>query len=98
MGWFVWMTINPLIKLLTYSDDETGQRYLFQMTNAAYGGHGVAIVGKPGVNSRNQPANGLFLLNHRCDCTPNAKTMYTLRKDAKQKIWDHTQMILKPYL
>jgi hypothetical protein len=98
MGWVFWLTLQPLISLLTYTDDEAGDRYLFQSTSAAFGGKGVEWHGRPARNSYDKEANGLYLVNHRCDCTPNAKTMATLRKEARGKNWAHTQSVLGPYL
>lgn len=98
MAWIVWLFLEPLIGLLGFSDDESGQRHLFQSTSAAFGGRGIPWKGKPGVNSREKQADGLFLVNSKCDCTPNAKVMPLLREKAQQKIWDHTQEVLRPYL
>ena len=98
MAWFVWLILEPLIGLLSFSNDESGQRYLFQSTSAAFGGRGIPWKGKPGVNSLEKQANGLFLVNYKCDCTPNAKVMPLLREKAQGKIWDHTQEVLRPYL
>ncbi|KAK5102528.1 hypothetical protein LTR70_000386 [Exophiala xenobiotica] len=79
-------------------DDESGQRHLFQTTSAAFGGRGVPWNGKPGVNSLEKQADGLFLVNYKCDCTPNAKVVSLLREKAQEKIWDHSQEVLRPYL
>jgi NAD(P)-dependent dehydrogenase (short-subunit alcohol dehydrogenase family) len=98
MGWFVWLILEPLIGLFAFSDEESGQRHLFQSTSAAFGGRGVLWKGKPGINSLEKPADGLFLVNYKCDCTPNAKVMPLLREKALGKIWDHTQEVLRPYL
>lgn len=98
MGWVVWLILEPIIGLFSMSDDESAQRHLFQSTSAAFGGRGVPWKGKPGVNSLNKPADGLFLVNYKCDCTPNAKVLPVLREKARTKIWDHTQEILRPYL
>ncbi|KAI5867262.1 hypothetical protein GGS23DRAFT_612382 [Durotheca rogersii] len=97
-AWFVWLVLEPLIRLLAISDDESGQRHLFQSTSAAFGGRGVPWKGKPGINSLGQPADGLFLANYKCDCTPNVKVVSWLREKAAGKIWDHTQEVLRPYL
>ena len=97
-GWFVWLVLEPLIGLIACSDDMTGQRHLFQSTSAAFGGRGIPWTGKPGVNSLGQEADGLFLVNYKCDCTPNAKVMPVLREKAQGKVWDHTQEVLRPYL
>jgi NAD(P)-dependent dehydrogenase (short-subunit alcohol dehydrogenase family) len=98
MAWFIWLILEPLIGLFSLSDEASGQRHLFQSTSAAFGGRGVPWKGKPGINSLEKPANGLFLVNYKCDCTPNAKAMSLLREKALGKIWDHTQEVLRPYL
>ena len=98
MAWFVWLILEPLLGLFAISDEVSGQRHLFQSTSAAFGGRGVAWKGKPGINSRGKPADGLFLVNYKCDCTPNAKAVPLLREKAQGKIWDHTQEVLRQYL
>ncbi|KAK9247659.1 hypothetical protein V1506DRAFT_504490 [Lipomyces tetrasporus] len=98
MSWVVWLLLEPLIGLVGFSDEESGQRHLFQSTSAAFGGRGVPWKCKPGVNSLEKQANGLFLVINKCDCTPNAKVMPLQREKAQGKIWDHTQEVLQPYL
>lgn len=97
-AWFVWLILEPLIGLFAFSDEESGQRHLFQSTSAAFGGRGVPWKGKPGINSLEKPTDGLFLVNLKCECTPNAKVMPFLREKALGKIWDHTQEVLRPYM
>lgn len=96
-AWFVWLILEPLIGLFAFSD-ESGQRHLFQSTSAAFGGRGVPWKGKPGINSLEKPTDGLFLVNLKCECTPNAKVMPFLREKALGKIWDYTQEVLRPYM
>ncbi|KAJ9652997.1 hypothetical protein H2198_007777 [Neophaeococcomyces mojaviensis] len=72
MACFVWLNLEPLIGQFSFSDEESGQRHLFQSTSAAFGGRGVPWRGKPGMNSLEKPADGLFLVNYKCDRTPNA--------------------------
>ena len=98
MDWFVWLVLEPLIGLFGITDEDCGQRHLFQSTSAAFGGRGVPWKGKPGINSLGKPADGLFLVNYKCDCTPNAKVMPFLREKAQGKVWDHTQEVLRSYL
>lgn len=98
MAWFVWLILEPLIGLFSFSDEESGQRNLFQATSAAFGGRGVPWKGKPGINTLEKQADGLFLVNSKCDCTPNAKVVRVLREKALEKVWDHTQEVLRPYL
>ena len=98
LGWFIWLLLEPLIGLFSFKDEESGQRHLFQCTSAAFGGRGTAWKGKVGFNSLNEQQDGLFLVNYKCDCTPNAKVMAVLRETAQGKIWDHTLEVLGPYL
>ncbi|KAI0814146.1 hypothetical protein GGR55DRAFT_497563 [Xylaria sp. FL0064] len=97
-AWFVWLFLERLVALFSFSHEESGQRYLFQSTSAAFGGKGTPWEDKVGLNSMNEPANGLFLVNYKCDCTPNVKNMPLLRDKAQDKVWDHTQEVLRPYL
>ncbi|OAX84233.1 hypothetical protein ACJ72_01395 [Emergomyces africanus] len=98
MAWFFWLTLEPLIRLFSPSDEECGQRHLFQSTSAAFGGRGVPWKGKPGINSLQKSEGGLFLVSYKCNCTLNAKAVPLLREKAQGKIWDHTQEVLQPYL
>ncbi|KAL1862945.1 hypothetical protein Daus18300_008276 [Diaporthe australafricana] len=98
LAWIIWLILEPLIYLFSFSDDESGQKHLFQSTSAVFGGRGVPWEGKPGVNSMEKQANGLFLVDSKCNCTPNAKAMPVLREKAQGKVWDHTQEVLQPYL
>ncbi|KAM0421189.1 hypothetical protein ACHAPT_011081 [Fusarium lateritium] len=98
MSWVVWLFLEPLISLFSFSDEESGQRHLFQSTSAAFGGRGVPWNGKQGINSLEKQENGLFIVNYKCDCTPNAKVMPALREKAQGKVWEHTQEVLLPYL
>ncbi|KFY27866.1 hypothetical protein V493_03256 [Pseudogymnoascus sp. VKM F-4281 (FW-2241)] len=97
-SWLVWLILEPLIGLFSFSDEESGQRYLFQSTSAAFGGRGVPWKGKAGINTQSKTADGLFLVTSKCDTTLNAKVMPLLRENAQGKIWDHTQDVLGPYL
>jgi NAD(P)-dependent dehydrogenase (short-subunit alcohol dehydrogenase family) len=98
MAWVVWLFLEPLISLLSFSDEESAQRHLFQSTSAAFGGRGVPWKGKPGMNTLGKPTDGLFVVNYKCDCTSNAKVIPLLREKAQAKIWEHTQEVLRPYL
>lgn len=97
-AWLVWLVLEPMIYLFSTSDEVSAQRFLFQSTSAAFGGRGTPWKGKPGINTLEKPENGLFLASHKCDCTPNAKVLASLREEAQGKVWDHTLEILKPYL
>ncbi|KAK4203858.1 hypothetical protein QBC40DRAFT_274044 [Triangularia verruculosa] len=84
--------------LIGFSDDESGQRHLFESTSAAFGGRGVPYTGRAGITTTAQSAGGLFLVSNKCDCTPNAKVVAQLREKGQEKVWDHTEKVLGPYL
>jgi NAD(P)-dependent dehydrogenase (short-subunit alcohol dehydrogenase family) len=98
MAWVVWLILEPLILLISISDEVSAQRHLFQCTSAAFGGRGIPWKGQPGINSLGKPEDGLFLVNYKCNCVLNAKVMRVLRKKAQGQFWDHTQEVLRPYL
>ncbi|KAJ5547894.1 hypothetical protein N7513_005128 [Penicillium frequentans] len=98
MGWVIWLFLEPLIGFFSFSDEESGQRHLFQCTSAAFGGRGVPWKGKIGVNTMGKQEDGLFLVNYKCDCTPNLGAVSALREKAQGKIWDHTQNVLRQYM
>ncbi|KAI0141597.1 hypothetical protein GGR57DRAFT_520171 [Xylariaceae sp. FL1272] len=97
-AWFVWLFLERLVGLFSFTHEESAQRYLFQCTSSLYGGSGTPWAGNPGSNSRNGPSGGVFLVNYKCNCTPNAKVVSLLREKALEKVWTHTQDILVPYL
>ncbi|TFA99474.1 Oxidoreductase andH [Trichoderma ghanense] len=90
--------VESLIFFFGFSHEESGQRHLFESTSAAFGGRGIPWGGKSGVNSLGKSENGLFLVNHKCECTPNAGAMAKLREKDQGKISEHTKNLLQPYL
>ncbi|KAG8677531.1 hypothetical protein FPOAC2_03555 [Fusarium poae] len=98
LAWAIWLLLEPLIAIFSFSDEESGQRYLFQSTSAAFGGRGTTWTGKVGVNSHEEKKNGLFLVTRKCDCTLNSKTVGVLRETAQKRIVDHTKEVLTPFL
>ncbi|KAK4033737.1 putative short chain dehydrogenase reductase family protein [Parachaetomium inaequale] len=97
-AWIIRNLLGPIVRLFAMRDDTSAQRNLFQSTSAAFGGRGVPWTGKPGVNTLEKQENGLFLVNFRCNCTPNAKVMSVLREKAREKVWTHTLGVLGPYM
>ena len=95
LGRFVWPIFGPLMSLLSMSDEESGQRHLFESTSSMFGGGGVQWDGEFGLNTREKRKNGLFLLNQKCECTPNAKVLSSLREQAQKKVWAHTAEVLE---
>lgn len=98
LSWLVWLFLDPIIRLFSSSDEEGGQRHLFQCTSAAFGGHGVPWKGKTGMSTLGKSDQGLFLVNNKCESTPNVKVVPVLRAKASTKVWEHTREVLRPYL
>lgn len=98
-AWLAW-AVEPLFGVLGTRGAVCGQRFLFVCTSGMYGGRGVVPwEGGKGVNSKGEEGEGLFLANYKGDCTPNAKVLARLRETGVQdKVWEHTQEVLKPYL
>ena len=97
-GWLFWLIVEPLVSMLSMKDETAAQRFLFLSTSAAFGGKGVPWTGEKGVNTRETTEDGLFLTNYKAHWTPNVKNVGKLREQARQKLWDKTQEVLKPYL
>ncbi|KAH7317335.1 hypothetical protein BKA65DRAFT_609598 [Rhexocercosporidium sp. MPI-PUGE-AT-0058] len=98
LGWFLYLVLEPALWLFSMSDEVSGQRNLFLSTSAAFGGRGIRWEGKRAVNSMGKEEDGLFLVNYKCDCTPNQKAVSVLREKGQGKIWEHTQEVLRSYL
>jgi NAD(P)-dependent dehydrogenase (short-subunit alcohol dehydrogenase family) len=96
--WLIWGLLNPLIHLISSTDEEAGQRHLFLCTSAAFGGRGVPWQGKAGTSTLGKRDEGLFLANYKCESTPNAKVIPVLREKATAKVWEHTREVLRPYM
>ncbi|KAK3996215.1 hypothetical protein QBC44DRAFT_318423 [Cladorrhinum sp. PSN332] len=94
MGWVIWLLIEPLIRFWGTSEEECGQRFLFQCTSGYYGGNkserAVEWSGKKGVSTE----EGLFLVDYNCECTPNEANVKALREKAQTKVWEHTMEVL----
>jgi NAD(P)-dependent dehydrogenase (short-subunit alcohol dehydrogenase family) len=98
LSWFIWGLLEPLIRLISTTDEEAGQRHLFLCTSAAFGGRGVPWQGKPGTSTLGKREEGLFLANYKCESTQNSKVIPQLREKATAKVWEHTQEVLRPYM
>ncbi|KAL7935209.1 hypothetical protein V8C35DRAFT_267789 [Trichoderma chlorosporum] len=93
-----WFILEPIFYLFGFTEEESGQRFLFQSTSAAFGGRGITWGGKPGVNSLGKSEDGLFLVKHNCDSTLNEKVLPSIRKNAQEQVWHHTHKLLQFYL
>ena len=98
LSWTIWLLLEPLITIFSFSDEESGERNLFASTSAAFGGTGTPWEGKVGVNSYGKQENGLFLVTSKCDCTLNEQTVGILRETALERVVEHTNEVLRSYL
>lgn len=99
MGWFVYLVLEPLIRMFAIRNEDSGQRHLFQCTSAAFGGLGVPWVGdKWYAKEWSEGRKGVLLVNYKCNHTPNDKVMQLFREKAVEKVWEHTLTILEPFL
>jgi NAD(P)-dependent dehydrogenase (short-subunit alcohol dehydrogenase family) len=99
-GWGIWMAsvfMDPMLRLLAFSGEESAERYLYQVTSAIYGGKGVEVKGfAPGRTTKGKERGGLFLVSRYCDTVMNEKEMAKLRVTAQEKVWEKTHEIIGP--
>ncbi|KAK4228862.1 oxidoreductase andH [Podospora fimiseda] len=90
LGWFIWLVVEPLIKFFGTSEEDCGQRFLFQCCSGLYGGEEERVVEWEGEKGKSTEGGGLFLVNYKCQCTPNENNLKVLREKAQEKVWEHT--------
>ncbi|KAL1600478.1 hypothetical protein SLS60_006864 [Paraconiothyrium brasiliense] len=98
LSWAIWAFLEPLVRLLSFTDEEAGLRHLYICTSAAFGGRGVPWSGNAGTSTIGRVDEGLFLVNYKCDSTPNTKVIPVLRAKATPSVWKHTHEVLRPYM
>jgi hypothetical protein len=102
-SWGSWLAatfMDPVIWLMAYGEEEAAERYLYQITSAAFGGKGIplgagVIAGKDTKGGRE---GSLFLVHHTCETTLNEEKLRKLRVSAQDKVWIKTQEIVGPYV
>ncbi|KAF2638598.1 hypothetical protein P280DRAFT_74663 [Massarina eburnea CBS 473.64] len=82
-AWFVWLVLGPVLSIISFGEEKTGQRHLYQCTSPMF---------------EEKEKNSVVLVNYRCEVTPNEEVMATLRQTAMNRVWEHTRDVLKPYL
>ncbi|KAK3312228.1 hypothetical protein B0H66DRAFT_395933 [Apodospora peruviana] len=104
--WFLQILANivlaPVFLLAGFSLQESRERMMYLMTSAKYGGRGVPLSTTPGVvpgvTTRSQETGGLFLVHQLCGSLTDDRVLVELRKHAKEKIWEKTEEVLRPYV
>jgi len=100
-SWGSWMAaifMDPILMLLAYSFQESGERYLYQVTSGAFGGRGPALPGVTGRTTRGEHTGGLFLVSYKCDTVMNEKELAKLRVTAGEAVRAKVQQIIGPYI
>jgi hypothetical protein len=100
-SWGYWLgagLLDPIVWLLSYSEGEAAERYLYQVTSAAFGGKGVVLERVVGKTTRGEDKGGLFLVHTTCDTVMNEKGLKKLRVNAQEKIWAKMQEIVGPFV
>lgn len=97
-AWIMW----PLMKIFGFTAEQSGERSLYLLTNARYGGAGVPL---PEGEARGTTVDGgldggaLFLVDAGLVCLKQQDVLARLRaKQADEKVWDHTMARLKPFM
>ncbi|CAG5179230.1 uncharacterized protein ALTATR162_LOCUS9098 [Alternaria atra] len=99
-SWLAAVFMDPVIWLMAYTEEEAAERYLYQITSAAFGGKGVPLGADvvEGKNTKGERDGSLFLVHHTCETTLNEKKLKKLRVSAQDKVWVKTQEIIGPYV
>lgn len=98
-SWGMWMAgcvMDPVMRLLAFSDEESAERHLYIVTSGAFGGNG-PLLGVKGRTARGGEQGGLFSVNWKCDAVSNEKSMAKLREKAGEMVWEKVQVIIGPY-
>ncbi|CAI9633271.1 hypothetical protein GT037_009670 [Alternaria burnsii] len=102
-SWGSWLAatfMDPVIWLMAYREEEAAERYLYQITSAAFGGKGIPLGAGvvAGKNTEGSREGSLFLVHHTCETTLNEEKLKKLRVSAQDKVWIKTQEIVGPYV
>ncbi|KAM0271388.1 hypothetical protein ACHAQH_009110 [Verticillium albo-atrum] len=98
MRWLV----RPVMKMVSFSPEEAGDRCLHLLISARYGGRGVPVGDGEGegisVLGRAGPG-ALFLVDAKMNCLTQVKVFEELEKrSAGDMVWKHTMRVLGLYL
>lgn len=97
VGWLFWLIVEPIVRIVSMSDETAAQRYLFLGTSAAFGGRGVPWEGSA-LNALEKTEGAVFLTNYKAHWTSNKGNVGKLREQAQEKVWEKTMEVLGPYL
>jgi hypothetical protein len=97
--WLCAILLDPILMLIAISFEESGQRYLYQVTSGVFGGNGPKPDGiLAGRMTRGKKKGGLFLVSRKCDVVMNENEMAKLTVKAQDAVWEKVHEIIGPYV
>lgn len=94
--------VQPLVRMVSFTPEQSGERCVYLLTSGQYGGSGTAVPegAEKGVNVDGEAAGGaLFLVDMGMNCIQQMQVMADCRAaKADEKLWEHTMGVLKPYM
>ena len=90
-----------LVKMIGISIEDAGERSVYLLTSAQFGGNGVPLQsGAAGANTMKKTGSGaLFCVNAKLKSLQQESVMAQLQsQDAGSKVWARLQEVLAPYL
>lgn len=96
--WIRAIVMDPFLRLVAISFEESAKRYVYQATSGAFGGNGPNVEEIVGRTTRGEEKGGLFLVNRTCDTVMNETELAKLRDSAAGKVEAKVREILGPYV
>jgi hypothetical protein len=93
--------MKPLLKVASFSPEDSGERSVYLMTSAVYGGKGVPFADSKhkALTMKKTEEGGLFCVNYKFEAIRQEKIMEWLTKQgADVRVWTRLQEVLAPYL
>ena len=93
--------MQPLVKILSLSPEDAGERTLYMLTSAGFGGKGVPLQDgdSSALTMKKTKSGALFCINTKLEGIQKDSVMTKLQsQDAGNKIWARVQAVLEPYL
>ncbi|KAG5754857.1 hypothetical protein H9Q69_004543 [Fusarium xylarioides] len=100
IGTVIMSIVAKLMKLLSTTVEQAGEKCLYLSTSAAYGGKGVPLSEgqERALTLNRKPSGSLFSINEKLEPIWNDKVLGELEdKHAPEVVWRWTEDVLKPY-
>src|SRR6185437_7802248 len=97
---FMQYVLVPFTRVVGFSAEESGERCLFLMTSAVYGGRGASVAKgvQEGVNAKGvKDTDIVWTVDQKFKTGQMAKVLREVEdKEIDDKIWEHTVEVLNP--